>query len=810
MSAPSNERLTAGRVLSHLGVMLAVAAVMGVVVAGLAIPFAGVVGIGARDVAKGMDNLPTELKTEPLAQKTKILDSKGNLIATMYDENRVNVPLSQISRTMIKSIIAIEDSRYYEHGALDLRGTLRALVTNQASSGVVQGGSSITQQMVKLTLLSQAKTRAEKKAATDDTYERKIRELRYAIAYEENYSKDWILERYLNIAYFGDGAFGVQSAARHYFDVNARKLDLRQSAMLAGLVKNPTGYDPTNSPDEAIKRRNVVLDRMAELNVITREKAAQTKDMPLGLHVKKSKNGCVYSRAPFFCDYVTNVLMKDRALGKTPEERKKVLRSGGLTIRTTLDLGMQAAADRSVSAHVYPTDSAIGGLAMVEPGSGNVRALAQSRPMGSKKKAGQTYLNYVVPQRYGDSAGFQAGSTFKAFVLATALREHVPPSFSLNVPAQASIDMNKYQTCAKGGGEEPYASSEIWDPANFDFKGGTYDMYTGTQHSVNTFFAQLELVTGICKPYKLAKAMGVDLTSPHGDKHGNGAERVPTFTLGVVNTSPLEMAEAYATFAARGEHCASRPVTAIEDSAGTLLKEYPPNCTQVLPTAVADTVSDILKGVMEPGGFGQYISTAQQDAGKTGTTQDGKAVWFVGYTPNMAAASMVAGANQYGQPIPLGNQTVGGQYISSASGSGVAGPLWGDAMKAIEQWLPDATFNAPNLSELVGQQLTVPSTTGMSIGSAEATLREAGFTTLVGTYQPSKYAYGTVAYTTPGSGTLFPKGAPVTIYPSTGHAPPPPKGGGGGRGGGGGNGNGNGGGGGGGGGNGNGGGNGRG
>ena len=154
---------------------------------------------------------------------------------------------------MVKAIVAIEDSRFYEHGALDLRGTLRALVTNQASSGVVQGGSSITQQMVKLTLLSQAKTRAERMAATDDTYERKIRELRYAIAFEENYSKDWILERYLNIAYFGDGAFGIQAAARHYFDTNAKNLDLRQSAMLAGLVKNPTGYDPTNSPDEAMQ-----------------------------------------------------------------------------------------------------------------------------------------------------------------------------------------------------------------------------------------------------------------------------------------------------------------------------------------------------------------------------------------------------------------------------------------------------------------------------------------------------------------------------------------------------------------------------
>ena len=175
MSAPREDRLSLARVASHLGVMVAVAAVMGVVVAGLAIPFAGALGIGARNVAQSMDNLPAELETEPLAQKTRIVDANGNLIATLYDENRINVPLRQISRIMVKSIVAIEDYRFYEHGALDLKGTLRALVTNQASSGdSVQGGSSITQQMVKLTLLSQAKTDEEEKAATDDTYARKL------------------------------------------------------------------------------------------------------------------------------------------------------------------------------------------------------------------------------------------------------------------------------------------------------------------------------------------------------------------------------------------------------------------------------------------------------------------------------------------------------------------------------------------------------------------------------------------------------------------------------------------------------------
>ena len=773
MPVPSDERLPTRRVLSHLGVMGAVSVVLGVLVAGLAIPFAGVVGVAARDVARSMDSLPAELAVEPLAQKTKIVDRRGNLIASLYDENRVNVPLTQVSRTMVKAIVAIEDYRFYEHGALDLRGTLRALVTNQAQGGVVQGGSSITQQMVKLTLVSQADSKAERLAATEESFARKIRELRYAIAFEEKYSKDWILERYLNLAYFGDGAFGIQSAARHYFNKNAKDLNLRESAMLAGLVKNPTGLDPTNSPDAALERRNVVLDRMAQLDVITRKKADQVKQTNLGLDVKPIENGCVNSRAPFFCDYVINVLTKDRSLGEDREERRQLLRSGGLTITTTIDLRFQAAADRAVQAHTNPTDQAIGGLAMVEPGTGDVKALAQSRPMGRDRSKGQTFLNYVVPQEYGDSAGFQAGSTFKAFVLAQALIDGVDPRTQLTVPAKETIPENRFRTCGKGG-EVPYASTGVWDPENFDSRGGTYDLYTGTQQSVNTFFANLELLTGLCKPYQLAKDMGIDLDKPNGDKNGNGAERVPTFTLGVVDVSPLEMAEAYATFGARGEHCDARAITSIKDANGTVLKNYGPRCNQVMSNAVADTVNDILKGVLEPGGFGQYITMDQEDAGKTGTTQNGRAVWFVGHTPNLATAAMIAGANSFGQPIPLEGLTVGGQTIFSASGSGIAGPMWGAAMGAVERWLEDVTFTRPDFSALGGQSTSIPSTSGLSIESARRVLEDAGFNVLVGEERYSEYPEGTVAYSDPGSGSVAAEGSAVVIYPSTGFVPAPP------------------------------------
>lgn len=771
---------------SHLLVMVAVAAVMGVIAAGLAIPFAGVLGVGARQVAQAMDDLPAELQTDPLPQKTKLLDVDGNTIATIYDENRVNVALSQVSRTMVKSIVAIEDYRYYEHGALDLKGTLRALITNQANSGVVQGGSSITQQMVKMTLLTQADTRAERRAATDDTYARKLRELRYAIAFEQKYSKDWILERYLNIAYFGDGTYGVQSAARHYFDVNAKDLNLRQSAMLAGLVKNPTGYDPTNSPDKALARRNVVLDRMAELNVISREKAAKTKERDLGLDVKAAKNGCLYSRVPFFCDYAVSWLLQNPALGDTVEERKKMLKTGGLTITTTVDLDDQTAADNAVAAHVFKDDSAVGALAMVEPGTGAVKALAQSRPMGRSEAEGQTFLNYTVPTQYGGSAGFQAGSTFKPFVLAAAVNDHIPLSTTLNPPPEMTIPQSEFANCPG----EPGFGGE-WNVST-STTSGTMDIYRGTQTSSNTFYAMLERETGVCDPFNIAKKLGVDLTNPEGDKYGYGAERVPTFTLGVANASPLEMAEAYATFAARGLHCDSHPVTDIADADGNELKHFLPSCQQALPEETADAVNDVLRGVQEPGGFGYdngQTGLVVPSAAKTGTTQDGKSVWYVGYTPKLAAAAMIAGASKEGQrPIGLAGQTIGGDYIYEVSGSGFAGPMWAQAMQAVDDNLENVDFVAPDQSAIEGVSTLVPSVSGMSVSEAEAALEDAGFNAIQGGSAASGNPYGTVAFTSPSGGSYAPLGSIITVYTSTGVAPPPENNGGGGNNGGGNNG----------------------
>jgi membrane peptidoglycan carboxypeptidase len=748
--------LSFGTVVSHLGVIVAVSAVLGVLAAALAVPFVAAVGYGTKAADTSMHNLPAELKAAPLAQRTRVLDRNGKPIATFYDENRVNVTLDKVAPIMRQAIIAIEDYRFYQHGALDLKGTLRAFVSNQTSASGTQGGSSITQQMAKMTLLTQAKTEAERKAATENTYQRKIQELRHAIAFEQNYSKDWILERYLNLAYFGDGAYGIQAASRHYFSVNASQLNLQQAATLAGLVKNPVGFDPTRYKDRALARRNVVLNRMAELKVADPVQVAKLTAQPLGLKVSSSRNGCLGTVAPFFCDYVRRYLMADHSLGKTVADRAQLITAGGLTIRTTVDLRFQKAAEDAAANRVKATDQAIGAVAMVKPGTGEVLGIGQSRPMGREKKKGQTFLNYVVDKKYGDSNGFQGGSTFKIFVLAAALEQGLSSRTAFVSPEQMTIPNGSYPDCE---GNYPATDTHTWH--NSTTTGSPkFDMYKGTQLSVNTYFAQLERKTGLCEPYALARAMGVDLTDP-------GTERVPVFTLGVADVSPLEMAGAYATLAARGEFCENRPVTQILNSDGKVFKDYPKKCKQVLQQNTADTINDILRGLMAPGGFGQALVLDKPSAGKTGTIDGNMAVWFDGYTPTVATAAMVAGANSVGSHITLNNQIVGGANVGTAHGSTTAGPMWAEAMRAIQDDIPNESFVKPTgASSRI--DLTVPDVTGQSTRRAAETLANDGFYVSIGERRNSSEPRGSVAETSPAGGQTTTRGATITLYPSGG------------------------------------------
>ncbi|PJJ57403.1 membrane peptidoglycan carboxypeptidase [Mumia flava] len=658
--------------------MLGLSLFAGVLVAGLAIPVAAFVGVTSNSMARGFEELPLELRETPIPQRSKVLASDGTLLAYFYSQNRQDVPLSKISPTMRQAIVSIEDSRFYEHGALDFKGTVRALVNN-ATEGNTQGGSSLTQQLVKNILIQQADNPEELKAATEVTPARKIRELKYAMSYEEKHSKDQILQNYLNISYFGDGAYGISAAAKHYFSVSAANLDLVQSATLAGLVKNPVEYDPVTYPENALRRRNVVLAAMQSQGLITRQVAEKAMSRPLGLKITNFSNGCVSSKAPFFCDYVQRYLLRDESLGKTVDERQYRLEAGGLTIKTTIDLKFQKAADKAVSNRVAPTDSAIGAQALVEPGTGEVRALAQSRPMGNKRKQGETYINYTVPKELGGANGFQAGSTFKAFTAAAALKKGYPASTYFNSPQEMTLS---------GFNQCDGQSAGSWNVSNSTGAGG-FPMSTALPQSVNTYFAQLERLTGLCATTRMAIKLGL----PVADKD----DTYPSFTLGVIDVSPLDMAAAYAAFPARGKYCEPRPVTEILDKRGDTLKKYDNACDRVMSKAVADTVNQILTKVQSAGGFGASLALDKPSAAKTGTTQDNKAVWYMGYTPSLVNASMIAGANKSGHWKTLAGQSLNGEYLSFSAigGSSLAGPMWYDTMSRIMDDLPYKSFRSP-------------------------------------------------------------------------------------------------------------------
>jgi len=672
---------------SIIAAMARLSALAGVMVAALLIPATTFVAVTASNVSQEFVDLPLALRQTPNPQTTRLLASNGDLLAYFYKENRQDVPLDDIAPNMQTALLSIEDNRFYHHGALDLKGTLRALVNN-ASEGQTQGGSSITQQLVKLTLVQQAKTREQIRAATEKSTARKIRELKYAISYEKSHTKKEILERYLNIAYFGDGAYGISAAAYHYFSVSPDKLSVLQAATIAGLVKNPVEFDPNVYPERALQRRNTVIGAMARLNKIPQAEAEKLMAKPLGLKITRFPNGCVSSVAAFSCDYIRRLLLTEKDLGASIQERQQKLESGGLTIKSNIDMRMQNAVNKAVEKNVRAKDKAIGALALVEPGTGKVRGLAQSRPMGREKSKGESFINFTVPPRYGDSGGFQAGSTFKLFTAAAALEKGISPARVYNSPRNMVVPTGTYHDC-NGGGTGP------WTVSN-STSSGRMNMYTGMRLSVNTYFAQLERDAGLCNTVRAAEAMGIKV--PFDPQKGI-TDQVGPFTLGVTSVSPLDMAAAYATPASGGMYCKPMPIGSIEDANGKEIKKYESECNRVMSEGDAATINDILRGVQAPGGFGgaRGLGLNIQSAAKTGTTQKNRSVWYAGYTPELAAAAMIAGTNNQGIPIPLAGNTVNGRVVgfSEAAGSALAGPMWKAAMGVIQNYLSPATFDPP-------------------------------------------------------------------------------------------------------------------
>ena len=672
------------RGIGRLLLALLLSLTLGAVLAGAALPVVAGGGLAVKDRFDDYLVLPTDLEVHPLPQRSRMLAADGSLIAWLYLENRVRVEqLADVPEHVRRAVVAVEDSRFYDHRGVDVKGSVRAAVRNGMSGQVEQGGSTLTQQYVKNALLASATTDAERTAATEVSIERKLREARYAMALERRISKDEILLRYLNIAYYGNGAHGLGTAADFYFTRSVRTLTVAQGALLAGLVQSPARLDPVDHPEAALARRNVVLARMAEVGWLSEGERAAAAAEPLGLKLRDIRSGCEAPgvAAAFFCDYVRRALEDGplgAPLGRTREERQQRLLGGGLTIQTTLDTGMQRHAQKVVTGRIGADDPS--GVAAtftaVEPGTGRVKALVVNRRFGETGQGGSTKVNLAV----GGSSGMQAGSTFKPFVLAAAVEQGMPLDTTVDAPA--SYTSTVFKNCARGRCDQPYTVRNAGDS-----NAGRHDVVSATHGSVNTAYLQLLERTGVDRPAAIAEALGLRqfrAGSPSAPLHRGGS-----FVLGANEVSPLHLTAAYAAFAARGTYCPPTPVLQVLDAGGRPVALQQQPCTQALDPKVADTVTSVLRGTVDgpsPWRTARRADLGRPVAGKTGSTNESRAAWFAGYVPQLAAAVWVGTP----VPTPLQDVVVGGQHFRQVYGGTLPAPLWRDVVGPVLRSVPAA------------------------------------------------------------------------------------------------------------------------
>jgi len=636
--------------------LLVAAVVGGALVAGLSLPAVGALGTVVRNGATKFNTLDTpELHQLPV--RSAILDRHGKVLAYYYPRNidRVPVDYSQIAPPMRQAIVAIEDSRFYQHGAIDFRGTFRALVNNLEHKSV-QGGSTLAQQYVKnVEILSSPDPVKAYASATAQTVGRKIRELRMAVRAEHTMSKDQILAGYLNAAFFGNQSYGIQTAAQRYFSISAAKLSLPQAAMLAGIVENPTAYNPLGNASQVQQtwtRRNTVLARMAQLHQIPASTAAAAEKTKLSLNPSLPQSGCTSRSAKYaayMCDYVIAVIKHDTQYKQVWNRLNGI---GGLTITTTLDPKDQRAANHAVN-YVLPAPPS--GLnpgknadteVLIQPGTGKVRAIAIDRPYGTGRH--QNTVNYAVGSQYNGGQGVQIGSTGKVYVMVTALLQGIPFGYTKTVPA--STQVSGYTNCKGQPVGQFLPNGQLgWKVHNDESEpGGRFSLYTGTTESINVFFAYLEQKVGLCDTVKTAARMGLtwadgrSLLKPDR-RSGNpqSADNIPSFTLGAVSVTPMAVAAADATLPARGIYCSPVAITKIVTTVGQKLPVESANCHRVLPQEIADAGNYILQGDLNGHGTATADNIPRPAAAKTGTADNYMSAFFVGYTPDLLGAVWV-------------------------------------------------------------------------------------------------------------------------------------------------------------------------
>ena len=693
MSHSHSRAVRPAQLLALLLAFLSVSSLMGVVTAGMLVPIAGPTALAAKSVPSVFNELPGDLQTVAPAEESQLLDSSGGVIAHFYDKQRVVVPSANIADVMKKAIVAIEDKRFYEHNGVDATGIARALVTNLGDSGR-QGASTITQQYVRNSLAERGYLEGDAdqvSAATEQTAERKLREIKYALALEKTQSKDEILTGYLNIAPFGPITYGVEAASQRYFSKSASELNYLEAALLAGLVQSPVQYDPLTHPEAAQERRDTVLATMLDQGVITQEEydegIATTVDSML--HPTVSSEGCsgADSSKANFCDYALSQFLEDPTFGATRTERKRLLKTQGITIRTTLDAAKQDAAYASLTKAI-PVGDASGlndALVSLDPRTGKVLAMAQNTTYGIE--SGQTTANYSA------NGNFQVGSTFKVFTLLQWFKEG-HSAYETVGSANTFYPNGSFKCDGRSITTEGYQVNDLAG------KTGTMNVVRATGLSVNQAFVNMASRVDFCSIFETAYDMGIT-------EDGEVPSPFPANILGSVSGSPLQMASVFATIANSGQQCKPQSIESVTDRDENVLKEFAADCKEVISPDVANKTAALLTA-----SAGQYYTSTRLGDGrpfaaKSGTTDGHANTWLTGFTPSLATAAWVGHGDNSSQEVS--GVVINGVYHSEIFGETYVGQnIWAPYMTQALAGTPIEAVSNANIGATTPQRGATP------------------------------------------------------------------------------------------------------
>jgi membrane peptidoglycan carboxypeptidase len=763
-----------------VSLLLGLCLLAGVVTAGIAFPVALGIGLVANDASDSVGSVSTDVLDKPLPQSSVVTDSAGAPIAYFFEsnQNRDAVTVDEISPAMKAAIVAIEDRRFYQHQGVDWQGTARALVTNSVSGSIEQGASTLTQQYVKNYLLYvEAETETERLKATEQTPARKLKEAQIALQLEQSLGKEEILTRYLNIVPFGNGAAGIATAAQTYFGVTAAELTVPQAALLAGMVRSTSQFDPVTNPEAALERRNLVIQQMLEQQMIDQTQADEALAGPLGVvsPLNTQSNGCIGAGPTgFFCQYVQEYLAK---AGVSREQ----LDRGGYTIRTTLDRRVMDAMQASLEAEVPPDQPNVANvMATVEPGAERHRVLAMgsSRTFGLDGDALETsYGLPYIPVPLG------AGSVYKTFTAATALEKGLGINYQMTIPP-SGYESPIY---IDGSGRSlPVGNS------------GTYpermSVTDALAQSPNTGFVKLMEFTGVPDVVDMAVRLGLRslaedrFVDPNTQQETDRsiaevtkAQRQASFTLGVSPTSVLELSNVGATLASGGVWCPPTPIDSVTDSSGNPVPITEAPCEQVVDPGLANAMMNALGKDDLPGGTAAraagQVGWNRPMAGKTGTTQAHKSAAFLGIVPQLSGAVITYDNDNRPDTLCDG----GGAPFACRSGTIFGGKTpaetWFGTMTPVLEGQP--VLPLPPVDERYlegGAESRVPDVVGRGENEARATLESAGWVVTTRT-QDNAASRGTVIGQSP-RGTALP-GENIVLTVSSGEvpaAPPPPTG----------------------------------